>query len=94
MPQAQEGGSEGGAAQQQRGGQRCLRDVDRGQPHRAGDQVADQHGFAAAPKSADPQRQRENLDLSGFTLDVAEMAVLDGLDRPDAEMLDADVFGH
>ncbi|MCK6403634.1 MAG: aldo/keto reductase [Sphaerotilus natans subsp. sulfidivorans] len=53
-----------------------------------------QHGFAAAPKSADPQRQRENLDLSGFTLDVAEMAVLDGLDRPDAEMLDADVFGH
>ncbi|KDB53066.1 oxidoreductase [Sphaerotilus natans subsp. natans DSM 6575] len=53
-----------------------------------------QHGFAAAPKSADPRRQRQNLDLSGFELDAAEMALLDGLDRPDQGMLDADVFGH
>ncbi len=53
-----------------------------------------QHGYVPVPKSANPQRQAENLDIFGFTLSTAEMTVLDGLDRPDPGMFDADVFGH
>ncbi len=53
-----------------------------------------QHGFATAVKSSDPQRQAQNLDVFGFALSEEDMAVLDGLDRPDPEMLDADAFGH
>ncbi len=53
-----------------------------------------QQGFVATPKSADPLRQAQNLDIFGFTLSADEMAVLATLDRPDPGMLDADVFGH
>ena len=53
-----------------------------------------QQGFVATPKSADPLRQAQNLDIFGFTLSADEMAVLGTLDRPDPGMLDADVFGH
>lgn len=53
-----------------------------------------QQGISATPKSADPLHQAQNLDLFGFALSAAEMAVLDGLDRPDPDMLDADRFGH
>lgn len=53
-----------------------------------------QSGFVPAPKSADPARLAQNLDVFGFALAPGEMAALDGLDRPDPGMLDADVFGH
>jgi len=53
-----------------------------------------QQGFVAIPKSADPARQAENLDVFGFTLSADEMAGLSGLDRPDPAMFDADSFGH
>jgi len=53
-----------------------------------------QQGFVATPKSADPLRQAQNLDIFDFTLSADEMAVLGTLDRPDPDMLDADVFGH
>jgi len=53
-----------------------------------------QQGCVATPKSADPLRQAQNLDIFGFTLSADEMAVLGTLDRPDPDMLDADVFGH
>lgn len=53
-----------------------------------------QHGLVTLPKSADPLRQRQNLDIFGFTLDAAEMAVLDAMDRPDPGMLDPETFGH
>lgn len=53
-----------------------------------------QQGFVPLPKSADPQRQRENLDSFGFTLAAEDMAALGALDRPDPKMLDADTFGH
>ncbi|MDA4107085.1 aldo/keto reductase [Mycolicibacterium holsaticum] len=53
-----------------------------------------QQGFVPTPKSADPGRQRENLDVFDFTLTDDDMAVLGSLDRPDPEMLDADSFGH
>lgn len=38
-----------------------------------------QHGVAAVPKSASPERIRENLDIAGFTLSDAEMAAVDAL---------------
>ena len=53
-----------------------------------------QQGFVATPKSADPLRQAQNLDIFGLTLSADEMAVRGTLDRPDPDMLDADVFGH
>lgn len=53
-----------------------------------------QQGFVPVPKSADPGRLAENLDVFDFALDAAEMAALDGLDRPDPTMFDADSFGH
>lgn len=53
-----------------------------------------QQGFVTCPKSADPKRQAQNLAVFDFTLSEAEMKVLDGLDRPDPKMFDADQFGH
>lgn len=53
-----------------------------------------QQGIIATPKSANPLRLAQNLDIFGFTLSPAEMAALDTLDRPDPDMLDADSFGH
>lgn len=53
-----------------------------------------EHGYAPLPKSADATRQAENLSIFDFALTEAERAALDALDRPDPDMLDADVFGH
>ena len=53
-----------------------------------------QSGFIPCPKTSDPQRLRENLDVFGFGLSPEDMAVLDAMDRPDPEMFDADSFGH
>ena len=53
-----------------------------------------QHGFVPVPKSSDPLRQAQNLDIFGFSLSDADMASLDALDRPDPGMFDADSFGH
>ncbi|MFC7401099.1 aldo/keto reductase [Citricoccus sp. GCM10030269] len=55
-----------------------------------------QQGRIALPKSADPQRQRENLDVFSFELtpeDLAAIAALDS-DAPPATFMDADEFGH
>ncbi|MEU9145761.1 aldo/keto reductase [Streptomyces sp. NPDC048349] len=38
-----------------------------------------QHGNVAIPKSVTPARIRENLDVFGFELDAADLAVLDAL---------------
>src|SRR5690606_18822065 len=46
------------------------------------------------PKSADPDRQRENLDIFDFRLSDAEVHEIDGLDRGDDRLTDSDVFGH
>jgi 2,5-diketo-D-gluconate reductase A len=53
-----------------------------------------EHGLVPAPKSSDPLRQAQNLDIFSFKLSPEQMKVLDSLDRPDPEMLDSDVFGH
>jgi 2,5-diketo-D-gluconate reductase A len=38
-----------------------------------------QHGVAAVPKSANPARMAENLDVVGFTLSADEMAAIDAI---------------
>ena len=53
-----------------------------------------QQGFVATPKSSNPTRMAQNLDIFDFTLSADEMAVLGTLDRPDPDMFDADSFGH
>lgn len=40
-----------------------------------------QLGAVPIPKSADPQRQRANIDLFGFELDEEQVAALSGLER-------------
>ncbi|MDN5963621.1 MAG: aldo/keto reductase [Actinomyces sp.] len=42
-----------------------------------------QLGSIPLPKSSDPGRQRENLDVFGFELDEDEMAAITSLGRPD-----------
>ena len=53
-----------------------------------------QQGFVATPKSSNPTRMAQNLDIFDFSLSADEMALLGTLDRPDPSMLDADSFGH
>ena len=53
-----------------------------------------QSGYVTVPKSANPQRQRENLDIFGFSLSADQMQRLNALGRNDVEILDSDVFGH
>lgn len=53
-----------------------------------------QHGLVTIPKSGDPERMRENLDVFDFALDpqdLAEIAILD--DGPGAGN-DSDLTGH
>ena len=53
-----------------------------------------QSGFIPTPKSSDPNRMAENLDIFNFHLSDDEMKVISSLDRPDPDMFDADSFGH
>lgn len=47
-----------------------------------------QPGVVAIPKSGDPGRIAENLDIFDFALDDREMAALSGLARPDGRLVD------
>jgi diketogulonate reductase-like aldo/keto reductase len=40
-----------------------------------------QHGFVTLPRSSNPARIRENLDLDGFELSTSDMSTLDELDE-------------
>jgi 2,5-diketo-D-gluconate reductase A len=51
-------------------------------------------GLVAIPKSADPTRLRENLDVFDFTLDETDLASMSGLDRGPGAGVDSDVDGH
>lgn len=53
-----------------------------------------QSGYVPTPKSANPDRQKENLDVFGFSLTADEIQALNGLNKPDMTMRDSDVFGH
>jgi 2,5-diketo-D-gluconate reductase A len=53
-----------------------------------------QLGLVAIPKSADPGRIAENIDLFDFELTTEEVDRISALDRGDSEITDADSFGH
>lgn len=53
-----------------------------------------QIGSLPIPKSATPQRQRENLDVLGFELDADEVAAITGLTRPDGRLFGGDPDTH
>lgn len=42
-----------------------------------------QNGFAVLPKSLDPKRMRQNIDLFGFEIDDEDMALIKTMDRGD-----------
>jgi 2,5-diketo-D-gluconate reductase A len=53
-----------------------------------------QLGSIPLPKSADPVRQRENLDVFGFELTDAEMAAITALGRKDGRLFGGDPLTH
>ncbi len=53
-----------------------------------------QLGAVPLPKSANPERQRENLDVFGFELTDAEMAAISALHRADGRVFGADPDSH
>ena len=53
-----------------------------------------QLGLVAIPKSADPGRIAENIDVFDFELSDAELDTISGLDRGESGITDSDEFGH
>ncbi|MEO6826548.1 MAG: aldo/keto reductase [Microbacteriaceae bacterium] len=53
-----------------------------------------QLGAVPIPKSQDPVRQRENLEVFGFDLDDGEMQAISALGRPDGRITGADPNTH
>lgn len=53
-----------------------------------------QLGLVPIPKSSDPQRQRQNIQVFDFALADEEMAAISALDRGDGSGMDSDRFGH
>ncbi len=53
-----------------------------------------QLGALPIPKSATPQRQRENIDVFGFELSADEMASITALGRPDGRLFGGDPDTH
>ena len=53
-----------------------------------------QVGSLPIPKSGSPDRQRENLDLGGFTLTDEEVAAITALGRPDGRLFGGDPTTH
>ncbi len=53
-----------------------------------------QLGTLPIPKSATPERQRQNIDLNGFDLSEEEMAAIAGLARPDGRLFGGDPATH
>jgi 2,5-diketo-D-gluconate reductase A len=51
-------------------------------------------GLATIPKSSDPVRLRQNLDIFNFSLSTDEIAAISALDKGDAAGADSDAFGH
>lgn len=51
-------------------------------------------GLAVVPKSSDPERLAQNLDVFDFTLDPDDVMALSALDQGEAAAADSDEFGH
>lgn len=50
-----------------------------------------QRGICAIPKSTNPERLRQNIDIFDFTLDAKDMEALNGLDQG-VRLLDFSLF--
>jgi 2,5-diketo-D-gluconate reductase A len=46
------------------------------------------------PKSADPDRMRQNIDIFDFALTADEVAQISALDGGEGAAADSDRFGH
>jgi 2,5-diketo-D-gluconate reductase A len=53
-----------------------------------------QQGLVAIPKSADPQRMKENIDVFDFTLDEEDLTTINTLDEGPEAGVNSDVQGH
>jgi 2,5-diketo-D-gluconate reductase A len=53
-----------------------------------------QQGLVAIPKSADPQRMKENIDVFDFVLDNEDLAAIYTLDEGPEAGVNSDVQGH
>ena len=53
-----------------------------------------QLGLVAIPRSSNPGRIAENIDLFDFELSDQEMSKISSLDRGESVVTDSDVFGH
>jgi 2,5-diketo-D-gluconate reductase A len=53
-----------------------------------------QNGLVTIPKTANPERMRENLDIFDFELDPQDLAELAALDEGPGAGNDSDVTGH
>ncbi len=53
-----------------------------------------QTGLVAVPKSGNPGRIAENLDVFGFELTPEQMSRIDALDRGEVDVADPEAFGH
>jgi diketogulonate reductase-like aldo/keto reductase len=58
-----------------------------------------QHGRSVIPKSTNPDRIAENLDVFGFELSTDQLAAIDGLDTnhrggPEPEAVTLEAFGR
>jgi 2,5-diketo-D-gluconate reductase A len=53
-----------------------------------------QLGLVTIPRSSNPGRIAENIDIFDFELNEQEMSTISGLDRGESVVTDSDVFGH
>lgn len=53
-----------------------------------------EQGLVAIPKSANPQRMKENLDIFGFALDAGDKTAISTLDGGEEAGVNSDVQGH
>lgn len=51
-------------------------------------------GIVAIPRSSNPERLRQNIDVFDFTLTAAEVAAISALDTGAEKRVDSDVTGH
>ena len=51
-------------------------------------------GAVPVPKSAHPERLRQNLEIFDFALAPAEVGAISALDRGESAAVDSDVYGH
>ena len=78
----------------QRSGDRRDRRGARQVGHPGGAALARPAGLVAIPRSANPGRIAENIDIFDFELTDDEMAAITALDRGDADVADSDKVGH